>query len=320
MKNNIESQNKCLNGVKVLIGPSTFGKYDKSPLSHLLETGCEIIENPYKRMLTKRELLDLLSPDVTGLIAGLEPLDREVLNKTRLKVISRSGSGLSNIDLEAAKELSIKVRYTPHGPTTSVAELTLGAMISLLRQIPQTNANLHEGKWDKEAVGSQLEGKTVVIIGFGRIGKKVASLLEVFNVKIIAVDPEIYRKKKNCTNAVEVCSLKDALAQADIVSIHCSGTKEVIGDDEFKLMKHGTFLLNAARGGVVKEESLIQVLENGRIRGAWIDTFDIEPYDGPLRDYPQVILTPHIGSYTLECRKKMEMDAVNNLIYAFMEK
>lgn len=307
---------RSLSGIKILIGPSTFGAKNKTPLDMLRKAGCEIIDNPYKRRLTKDELLKLLSDDVAGLIAGLEPLDREVLEKTRLRVISRCGAGISNIDLEAAKELNIKIYNTPYGPTTSIAELTVGAILSLLRQIPQMNDDLHAGRWVKK-IGLQLENKTVVIIGFGRIGKKVASLLKPFNVKLIAVDPRLLDKQDELMDGVEACSLENALPKADIITIHSSGEVQVIGGAEFKLIKNGTFLLNAARGGLVDEESLIEALNDGRIRGAWIDAFNVEPYSGPLKNYPTVILTPHAGSYTEECRENMEVEAAINLITAF---
>ena len=307
---------KPLKGVKILIGPSVFGVYDSSPLDRLAKAGCEIIANPYKRRLTKDELLELLSDDVAGLIAGLEPLDKEVLEKTKLKVISRCGSGISNIDLKVAKKLRIKICYTPNGPTSAVAELTIGAMISLLRQIPQMNMDLHGNKWIKRA-GVQLEGKTVVIVGLGRIGKKVATLLKSFNVNLIAVEPSLHKNENGSADGIKLYSLARALPIADIITIHASGEHQIIGSNEFRLIKEGVFLLNAARGGLIDEQSLIQALENGKIRGAWLDTFNCEPYSGLLKKYPQVILTPHAGSYTIECRKSMEIEAVRNLIDYF---
>ena len=176
------------NKMKVLIGPSTFGEQDKTPLNCLRENGFEIIGNPYKRKLTEDEVIKLLSKNVAGLIAGLEPLNRKVLSKTGLKVISRCGSGVSNVDLEAAAEMGIKVYSTPQGPTTAVAELTVGVLLNLLRRVSFMDNQLHAGKWAKQT-GYQLEGKIVAIIGFGRIGRKVAALLKAFGAKLIAVDP-----------------------------------------------------------------------------------------------------------------------------------
>lgn len=305
---------KSLAGEKVLIGPSSFAALDKKPLDKLLKSGCEVIDNPFKRKLTKAELLDLLSGGVTGLIAGLEPLDREVLEKCNLKVISRCGSGLANVDLEAANKLGIKVCSTPDGPTGAVAELTLGAMLSLIRMIPQMNEDLHEGRWTKR-IGMQLEGKTVLIIGFGRIGRRMTSLLFPFKTEILVVDPHLDSPAEN----VSVTTLEEALPKADIISIHASGKTCILGDKEFSCVKPGAFLLNAARGDLINEEALIEALEEDRIAGAWIDTFEQEPYFGPLCKYPQVILTPHVGSYTHDCRLRMEIEAVENLIKALIE-
>lgn len=301
--------------MKVLIGPSSFAVLDRTPMDRLLESGCEVIENPFKRKLTKAEILELLGSGITGLIAGLEPLNREVLEKSNLKVISRCGSGLSNVDLVAAKELGIEVYSTPSAPTTAVAELTLGAMLSLLRMLPKMDRELHEGKWIKK-IGMQLEGKTVAIIGFGRIGQRVAALLGPFKAKVIAVDPFLSKPVGN----VPLMSLEEALSQADIITLHCSGETCVLGEKELTLIKPGAFLLNAARGGLIDESALLKALDEGRIQGAWLDTFEQEPYSGPLTQYPQVILTPHIGSYTVECRRQMETEAVENLISALTKR
>jgi len=307
--------------LKVLIGPSSFAAKDKTPMERLISAGFEVIDNPFKRKLTKNELLGLLSNDVVGIVAGLEPLDREVMQRSRLKVISRAGSGLSNVDLDSAKEFGIKVCSTPNGPTEAVAELTLGAMLALIRMVPEMDRGLRDGKWPKK-IGHQLEGKTVAIIGFGRIGRRVAELLSPFYVKNIIVDPLVtdtiigvppffhddVRLEKN--------SLEEALGRADIITIHSSGDKQIIGEREFSLMKDGVFLLNAARGSLISEPALIKALETGKVGGAWLDVFTDEPYKGALCKFSNVILTPHVGSYTEEGRSKMEMEAVENLINA----
>jgi len=303
---------KDLKGKKVLIGPSSFSAIDKSPMERLCETGCEIINNPFKRRLTKSELFDLLAMGITGLIAGLEPLDREVLKGSKLRVISRCGAGMSNVDLIAAKELGIKVFSTPDAPTDAVAELTVGALLSMLRMIPQMDRDLHEGKWNKR-IGVQLKGKTVAIIGFGRIGRRVTQFLRPFDIRIIAVDPDI----KENIKGVKFLPLDKAIREADIITIHSSSTDCILGEKQFRSMKKGVFLLNSARGSVLNTGAFIEALEEGKIAGAWMDTFEQEPYNGPLKKYPQLILTPHVGSYTRECRKNMEVQAVENLIKAF---
>ena len=302
---------KSLEKIKVLIGPSSFAEVDRSPLDRLAASGCEVVPNPLKRKLTKKELSELLDNHVVGLIAGLEPLDREVLEKSNLKVISRCGSGMSNVDIATARELGIKVLSTPEGPTRAVAELTVGCLLALLRNIPQMNGALHDRLWEKQ-FGGQIEGKTIAVIGFGRIGRRVAELLSPFGANIVAVEPAgaIHQPW------VQQMNLQEALQIADIVTLHCDGNSPLLKEGEFSLMKTGSYLLNAARGELVDENALIGALKSGKLAGAWFDTFSPEPYQGPLCDFPQVLLTPHVGSYTRECRKAMEMEAVENLLQA----
>jgi len=298
---------------QILLGPSTFAETNKTPLLKLKERGFEIVPNPFKRKLTKQELFDLLKPSVIGLVAGLEPLDREVLQKSSLKVISRCGSGMSNVDVKAAKELGIQVFSTPNGPTRAVAELTLGSLLLLLRNIHQMNESLHSGRWDKQT-GSELFGKTIAIIGFGRIGQMVAKLALAFGARVQAVDPYF---SGALPEGVRLQSLEEALKEADVISLHCDGNTPILGNEQFQIMKQGSCLLNAARGGLIDETSLMKALDEGKIRGAWLDTFSPEPYQGPLTRYKQVILTPHVGSYTKECRQSMETEAVDNLLAVF---
>ena len=299
---------------KVLIGPSTFAAIDREPLDKLLAAGFEVIGNPFGRKIAKKELISLL-PGVNGLIAGLETLDREVMELSDLKVISRCGSGMSNVDQEAAKDLGIKVYNTPDGPTNSVAELTVGMLISLIRLVPPMDNALHNNIWDKK-IGFELRGKTVLIIGFGKIGRRVSELLEPFQVNIIASDPFLSGEIGN----ISILPLDRALQQVDIITIHASGEKVILGEKEFSMMKEGVFILNGARGGLIDENCLINNLENGRVAGVWLDSYSREPYEGPLTRFQQAILTPHVGSYTQECRKRMEAEAVENLIAALTEK
>ncbi len=303
-----------MNSIKhqILLGPSTFGEVDPHPLSKLKEKGFEVILNPFKRKLTKQELISLLQPSVIGLIAGLESLDQEVLQKSSLKVISRCGSGMSNVDMSTAHDLGIKIFSTPSAPTRAVAELTLGALLSLLRNIPQMNESLHSGQWDKK-IGSELFGKTITIIGFGRIGQAVAKLVLAFGAHVQAVDPFF---SGNLPEGIHLMPLMEALRKSDIITLHCDGKTPILGKEQFRIMKQGSYLLNPARGELVDELSLMQALDEGKIRGAWLDTFSPEPYQGPLIHYKQVILTPHVGSYTQECRSSMESEAVDNLLSA----
>lgn len=296
----------------VLLGPSSFGETDAAPRDVIAAAGFRLIENPVKRRLTKDEVRALLTPDVVGLIAGLEPLDRDVLGGSRLRAVSRVGSGMSNVDAEAARELGIAVRSTPDGPTQAVAELTLASMLALVRGVPAMNAAMHDGGWPK-TIGGQLSGKTIAIVGYGRIGRRVASLVRAFGADVVAVDPSLTEAG---AGDVRVQPLDAALAAADIVTLHVAGEQQIIGARELALMKRGSWICNAARGGVVDEAALQAALDSGQLAGAWLDCFVQEPYDGPLRAYPQVLMTPHVGSYTRECRLKMEMDAATNLLEA----
>lgn len=293
---------------KILIGPSRFAVLDKTPLKRLIEKGFQVIDNPYKRKISKQELLCLL-PGVQGLIAGLETLDQEVLEKSQLKVISRCGAGMSNVDLEAAERFGIEVFSTPFGPTNAVAELTMACLISLLRELPQIDRSMHMKKWDKR-IGVELRGKKVVVIGFGRIGQRVGQFLSAFGAEVFAVDPVYDNKIKN----FKKLNIDEALKVGDVIILHSSGTEVLLKEEEFEIIKKGVFILNAARGELIEETALIKALRTGQVAGAWLDTYSVEPYNGPLTDFEQVILTPHIGSYTFECRLAMETEAVENLI------
>jgi len=299
---------------KILIAPSTFAQVDTAPLDKLIANDFEIIRNPFGRKLIFEELQELLK-GVEGIVAGLEDLDRKILNGSSLKVISRCGAGLDNIDLEAARELGIRVFSTPDAPTNAVAELTVGIILSLLRNIIEMDKDLHNGRWSKKT-GWELKDKAVAIIGFGRIGRRVAELLKPFKPRIIAIDP-VYNTP---VEGIEVFSLEEALPQSDIITVHASASKTILGEKEFSLMRRGVFLINCSRGSVINEQALIKALDDAKVSAAWLDCFSEEPYTGPLTKYPQVILTPHIGSYTAECRRQMEMEAVDNLIRAFKER
>lgn len=296
----------------VLIGPSSFAERDPAPRRRIEEAGFRVVDNPFKRRLTREEIVGLLSPDVIGLVAGLEPLDAEVLQHSSLKVVSRVGSGMANVDLDAARELGIAVHSTPSGPTEAVAELTLAGLLAVARMVPDMDAELHAGRWSKR-IGLQVGGKTVAIIGYGRIGRRVAELLRPFRVRTVVVDPFVAPEE---APGCEVMSLDEALPIADIVSLHSSGEQLLIGEEQLARMKRGAILLNAARGGLLDEAAVVQALNDGRLYGLWMDTFEKEPYSGPLASCRNAVLTPHVGSYTEECRSQMETEAVENLLGA----
>lgn len=294
--------------LKVLVGPSVMGP---GPLGKLAAHGFQVVPNPFGRKYARAELIGLLD-GIDGILAGLEALDREVLERSKLKVLSRVGSGMSNVDVAAAKALGIQVFSTPDGPTLAVAEMAVGNLLCLLRQTHIMSRDLHERKWTK-IVGGQLHGRTVAVVGFGRIGRKVASLLSLLGAHIIAVDPWL----EDNPPGVRVMDLASALREADVITLHSSGEDRLLGRAELASAKKGVIILNAARAGLLDEDALADAIESGAVAGAWLDVYSVEPYQGRLCSLPQVILTPHTASYTVEGRLKMETEAVDNLLVGF---
>jgi len=299
----------------ILISPSSFGKISDEPFRLLKEVGFNFINNPYGRKLSEEEVIDLAA-DCVGIIAGVEPLTAKVMDALpKLKCISRVGAGMDNVDLEYASRKGITVVNTPDGPTRAVAELTLAMTMSLLRRIPQANANLKQKKWEKE-LGNLLFGKIIGVIGLGRIGRMVASQFRSLGNQVIGCDlnpdPEWAQN-----NGVLLSDMGNLLKEADILTLHIPGNADkppVIGRSELSKCKDGAFLINIARGGVVDEDALYQALKLGKLKGAAVDVFSNEPYDGVLCELENIILTPHLGSYASESKLQMEIDAVKNLI------
>lgn len=300
---------------QVFISTSSFGKVDLKPLRLLNESGVDFQANPYGRTLTEDEAAEFLK-DVDGLIAGTEPLTRRVLAQAkRLKVISRCGAGVDNVDLEAASEFGIAVRTTAKAHVAAVAELAVGAMISLLRHIPQNDRAVRQGRWEK-TIGGLLQGRTVGIVGLGKVGKAVARALEPFQVTALAYDPKPDWEFAN-THGVRFTSLGELLQAADIVTLHLPyhpDLHHLINRGRLAEMRQGAYLINTSRGGLVDEEALCEALQSGKLAGAFVDTFEIEPYRGPLLQAPGVILSPHVGAYARESRLLMEVEAVQNLL------
>ncbi len=298
--------------MKVLVSTSTFGQYDDGPLKRLAKEGYEVEENPYRRKLSSEECL-LHYRDKIGVIAGTEPITEGLLRNTvGLKVISRCGTGIDNVDIDAAKRLGIKVFNTPYGPTLAVAELTIGLIIGLLRRVAEMDADLRKGVWEKK-MGHLLHGKKIGIVGYGKIGQKVGELLIPLGCQVCFTDVVV----RSCPLGCRCVTLREVLKGCDIVSLHVSGQYKdsyLIGKEEIASMKKGAWLVNCARGGVVHEDALYEALEKKYLAGAAIDVFENEPYSGRLKTLSNVILTPHIGSYAKEARVAMEMQAVENLL------
>ena len=301
---------------RIFISTSSFGSFDLKPLELLKAHNINFELNPLKKTLTEDELIGF-AKEKDGLVAGTEPLTERVFKECKkLKVISRVGVGLDNVDIAAAEKKGIKVFNTPDGPTDAVAELTLGLIINLLRPIINSDGNIRKGIWKKE-MGNILYKKNVGIVGFGKIGTKVTEMLKVFNCRIFVYDPFV---TSNSNKFTFVKTLEELLENSDIVSLHLSYSKEkhhMINKKMLELMRHNAILINTSRGGLIDEDALYECLTKRKIAGAALDTFEMEPYTGKLCQLNNVILTPHIGSYAKESRIRMETDAVKNLIKGF---
>ncbi len=306
--------------MKVLISSRSFGKINPRAIKLLKEEGLDPVLNPYGRKLNEKELLNLIDGAI-AIIAGTENITAKVISDAnQLKVISRYGGGLDNIDLKTAHEKGILVFNTPDTPTIAVAELTLSLILNLLKKISKVDRDIRGDLWKPE-IGNLLSGKTVGTIGLGRIGKKLVQLLTPFNVNILAY--EIKPDKAFVTNYnIDLVTLNTLLHKSEIVTIHVpltEQTRHIIGKKELTTMKENAILINTARGGLVDEKALYDSITNGMIAGAAIDTFEEEPYMGKLKELDNVILTPHIGTYTVETRKHMEIEAAKNLIKGLRE-
>ena len=302
----------------VAVTTSNFCEYDSRPLDLLKSAGYNVVLNPYSRKLKMEEVVSV-AKDAVGIIAGLEEYRSDTLHRlNHLKVISRVGVGLDSIDLEAASQAKVKVFSTPDAVTASVAELTVGLMLDLLRNISSQNASLKSGSWERKA-GNLLGKKNIGILGFGRIGKKVASLLSGFDCHLYYYDPNVDAS----SDPVEKCAnLNELLKLSDIVTLHSqalSSHEPLLGAQQFKIMKKGSWLINTSRGSLIDESALFEFLKSRHLEGAALDVFNEEPYKGPLGKLDNVILTPHVGSYARESRIAMELEAVQNLLKGLKE-
>lgn len=276
-------------------------------------------EVDYKPDISPDELLKIIGQYDALIVRSRTKVTREVIEAgENLKVIARAGVGVDNIDVAAATERRIPVVNAPASLTTSVAELTLGHMLSLARQIPRANAGMKAGKWEKKAfMGTELKGKTLGLVGIGRIGAEVCRLCQAFGMDVIAYDPYLTAEAISKMGAEKV-DLDDVLKRADYVSIHVPKTPEtegMIGIEALRLMKPTAYLVNCSRGGLVDEDALVRALKEGMIAGAALDVFKDEPPTGsPLLELENVVLTPHIGGSTEEGQSRASPDAAEGVI------
>lgn len=271
------------------------------------------------KRFNKEDLIEYIK-DADAVIVGLEPINEEVLDKCpKLKIVSKYGVGLNNIDLEACKKRKIAIGWTGGVNKLSVAEMALGYMLMLCRNLFATSNELKNGIWNK-AGGFQLSGKKVGIIGVGYIGKEVVRLLKPFNCEILVndiINQDEYYKENNLIEA----SKEEIFSSCDIVTIHTpydDTTKEIVNLEVFKIMKKSSFIINSARGGIINENDLKYALQNKLIGGAAIDAYVEEPpTDKELLNLPNLICTPHIGGNSKEAVEAMGMSAIKHLVEYF---
>lgn len=268
------------------------------------------LEVEVKTGLKEEELVKVIPEFDVVVVRSATKITRPVIEAGKnLKLIIRAGIGLDNIDMAAAKEKGIEVANTPAATSISVAEHTLGLMLGAVRHHGPANLSMKQHKWEKKAfTGTELYGKTLGIIGFGRIGREVAKRALAFGMNILAYD--VVEIKTDLP--VKQVPLEELLKQADIITLHVPKTpRPILGEAEFALMKEGVVIVNVARGGVVDEKALLQALNSGKVKAAALDVFEKEPpEDFTLIDHPKVTATPHLGASAEEGQKRAGLEVV----------
>ncbi len=259
--------------------------------------------------LSREQLLDIIADYDALIVRSATKADAELLERgARLKVVGRAGIGVDNVDLETATRRGVLVVNAPQSNVLSAAEHTIALLLSQARNIPAANAALKAGRWDRAKYeGVELHGKTLAILGLGRVGTLVAQRALAFGMRLIAWDPFV-SKQRAAQMGVELAELDDALRQADFVTIHLpknNETAKLIGAAQLATMKPDARLINTSRGGIVDEDALAEVVAGGRLGGAGLDVFDKEPTTAsPLFDLEHVVVTPHLGASTHEAQDK----------------
>lgn len=287
------------------------------------EQGIKLFDNvgieTVKRKLDPQALVEHIGEFDALVVRSATVVTREVIEaggKGKLKVIGRAGVGTDNIDVKAATENGIIVKSAPFGNTNATAELALALMLDVSRKVPQGYCSMKKGVWRKKRFeGTELSGKTLGIIGCGRIGQKLSELVVGFGMETVGYDPVVRPSSR-----IKLLSKEEVLSQSDYVSIHVSGNEPVIGEKELWLMKPTAFLINTARGRNIDEKALYRALKGGGIAGAALDVFEDEPaqeeadFRNMLRELDNVIFTPHLGASTEEAQKKTSVEMARLII------
>jgi D-3-phosphoglycerate dehydrogenase len=280
----------------------------------LSEAGLELLRERFqvdvREDLARGDLAAEVAPYDALVIRSATRVTAEVLDAaSRLKVVARAGIGVDNVDVEAATRRGVLVVNAPQSNTISAAEHTMALLLAQARNVPQADRELHAGRWDKERWrGVELAGQTLGLIGLGRVGTLVAARAQGFGMRVIAFDPYVSGERAKELGVDVMPTLESLLVQADFVSIHLPGSPDtlgLIGEHQLAMCKRGARLVNTSRGGIVDEEALAKALEDGRLAGAALDVFAVEPATGsPLFGMEQVVVTPHLGASTIEAQDK----------------
>ncbi len=287
----------------------------ESALNKLREKGIEVIDASNE---PKDKLKELVKGVDVMVVRSATKVRKELIDEMdQMKLIIRGGVGLDNIDVEYAESKGIKVLNTPRASTISVAELTFAHILALARDVTRSTIAIKEGKWEKKKLkGMELYGKTLGLIGIGRIGQEVAKRAIAFGMYVIA-----YRRSRKPVRGVELVDLDTLLRNSDIISIHCpltDETRHLLGEEEFKKMKDGVIIVNCARGGIIDEKALIKYVKSGKVRGVGLDVFEEEPpTNKELLSLPNVSFTPHIGAQTKEAQERVGEEVVETILGFF---
>jgi len=306
---------------KALITTVPFADKSRDPINMLESAGIDYLINPLNKKLTEDQLVEMVA-DFDVIIAGTEPITKKVFkNATNLKMISRVGIGLDSVDLLAAEDHGIKVSYTPDAPAPAVAELTLGMILTLLRSVHVSNAQMHNGEWER-IFGRRLSKSTLGIVGLGRIGSGLLHLLKGFDLPKILVNDIKPEHSFELGGQVDFVSKEQIFKEADVISLHVPltrSTKNMICREQLFSMKEDAIVINTSRGGIINEKDLYDVMMEGRLAGAAIDVFDNEPYSGNLSEIERCLLTSHMGSMSIDCRTRMEIEATEEALRFLIE-
>jgi len=305
--------NECsVQGMKILVTDDV----SMSGLQPLREAGFEVEK---KTGLSAEKLREEVAASEGLIVRSETKVTSELLDAARkLRVVGRAGVGVDNIDVPAATSRGIVVMNAPDGNTITTAEHTIALLVALARRVPQANTSLKSGKWErKNFVGTELQGKTLGIIGLGRIGRVVASRARALGMNIVAYDPFISTEQTRDLE-IENATFDDVLSRADFLTIHTpltSETRRILGADAFAKMKKGARIINCARGGLIDEKALYEAVTTGRIGGAALDVFEQEPppADYPLLKLEEVIATPHLGASTMEAQEGVALTVAEQM-------